>query len=55
MEIITSILWGALQELDAALSFEDVKCLIDEYLCEDGHSLMGLVKEIAAIDRKSVV
>lgn len=45
VETITTILWGAMQPLNAGFTMEKAMALFDEYV-DDGHSLEELMQEI---------
>ena len=45
VETITTILWGAMQPLNAGFTMEKATALFDDYV-DDGHSLEDLMKEI---------
>lgn len=45
VETITTILWGAMQPLNAGFTMEKATALFDDYV-DEGHSLEDLMKEI---------
>ena len=45
VETITTILWGAMQPLNAEFTMEKATALFDDYV-DEGHSLEDLMKEI---------
>lgn len=45
VETVTTILWGAMQPLNAGFTMEKAFSLFDDYI-DDGHSLEDLMKEI---------
>lgn len=45
VETITTILWGAMQPLNAGFTMEKATALFDDYV-DEGHSLEDLIKEI---------
>lgn len=48
IETVTTILWGAMQPLNANFSFEKAADLFDQYI-DDGHSIEELMLEIDAL------
>ena len=48
VETITTILWGAMQPLNANFPFEKAAGLFDQYV-DDGHSIEELMLEINAL------
>ena len=45
VETITTIIWGAMQPLNAGFTMEKATALFDDYV-DEGHSLEDLMKEI---------
>ena len=45
VETITTIIWGAMQPLNAGFTMEKATALFDDYI-DDGHSIEELMQEI---------
>ena len=48
VETITTIIWGAMQPLNAGFTMEKATALFDEYI-DDGHSIEELMLEINSL------
>lgn len=48
METITTIIWGAMQPLNAGFTQEKASALFDEYV-DEGHSIEELMQEINSL------
>lgn len=48
VETITTIIWGAMQPLNAGFTIEKATALFDDYI-DEGHSLEELIQEINAL------
>jgi hypothetical protein len=48
IETITTIIWGAMQPLNANFPFEKAAGIFDQYI-DDGHSIEELIQEINAL------
>ena len=48
VEIITTIIWGAMQPLNAGFTMEKATELFDDYV-DEGHSIEELIQEINAL------
>lgn len=48
VETITTIIWGAMQPLNAGFTIEKATALFDDYI-DEGHSLEELIQEMNAL------